>query len=571
MILSLDASAFLVGFVFCVAHNTRGTSADASTGVAAKTLSRLATLPLIMGDPKSSSPTKTQGDDADKKPQQPVEDGVLLGLNEDGSTFVVPKLPDALETFIYPSQWNFSTLLTLLFSAATIFAGVSTESIYWAYTLSLFWRLMYNGFLGYILNVQSKSNGFTAAIERLERTPSTKAFLDKRLSKEIAASTLTVRSWAHFRLIATTVLDLDVVAFMCVVYRELADNFASDCDPDSLEHFCIPDFIAYPLGALLIVSSLYGKASAHRTLGHYAWFWGDFFFPVSGSLVFDGIFELFPHPMYTAGYAWMYGFALIVRSYALFALVIICHLLQMLFLSAVETPHIEKIYGKDEPATGKKERTSNFFAPKNFDFFRAGDLSSVLVALFFTGFCYLGVRWYPDIYTCGGTSQSYAPCVSPAAQASDESAPVSYFEMLGLGGESTCVLRGRTDYWCNTTDGKWGFCNCGHLSSTFFVVNALFWRFVQTGLSGLVLHNQAKSGFWMKHFAAKGVSQAEAFHNWIQVQNLLSTISYASFLAAAWYFFQWDEFTFFSAYGTLKPIHGKDGLFAMVHCLICLR
>jgi phosphatidylethanolamine N-methyltransferase len=37
--------------------------------------------------------------------------------------------------------------------------------------------------------------------------------------------------------------------------------------------------------------------SAHRTLGHYAWFWGDFFFRIKTSLTFDGIFELFPHPM----------------------------------------------------------------------------------------------------------------------------------------------------------------------------------------------------------------------------------------------------------------------------------
>ncbi len=40
----------------------------------------------------------------------------------------------------------------------------------------------------------------------------------------------------------------------------------------------------------------------------------------------------------------MYGLALAVRSYALFALVIVSHLLQMAFLSLVETPHIEKVY-----------------------------------------------------------------------------------------------------------------------------------------------------------------------------------------------------------------------------------
>ena len=437
--------------------------------------------------------TRQQREKTTLKPSQ----GELLGVNADGSTFIVPKLPNTLETFLFPKQWDFSTLFTIILAGITVYVGLATESLVWVYSLSLFWRLMYNVFLGYILNIQSQKMGFTKLVERFEKHPHSRKFLNNRLAPAVAASPLSVRSWVHFRLIATTVLDLDVVAFMCVVYREWLAQSGTGCAGDSLDYFCVPDWLAYPLGALLIVTSLYGKASAHRTLGHYAWFWGDFFFRVSGSLVFDGIFELFPHPMYTAGYAWMYGFALIVRSYGLFALVIVCHLLQMGFLSAVETPHIEKIYGKDEPATGSQERVSNFFAPKNFDFFRAGDLSSVLVAVFFAGFCFLGVEWNPNELTCGGPApHQYSACVPLDGESSDtdgffgiSNAMVStWLSNIGLGAApSSCTLRAGTgDFWCNTTDGGVGRCNCGRLTGTFFIANALFWRCVQAAVTGYV-------------------------------------------------------------------------------------
>lgn len=93
---------------------------------------------------------------------------LLRGLRKDGSSFIVPVLPDALDTFINPKHWNFSTLLTLVFSVITVYVSLNW-SIWWSFALCIIWRLMYNVLLGQILRVQSNSEGFTKFIEVLEK------------------------------------------------------------------------------------------------------------------------------------------------------------------------------------------------------------------------------------------------------------------------------------------------------------------------------------------------------------------------------------------------------------------
>ncbi len=86
------------------------------------------------------------------------------------------------------------------------------------------------------------------------------------------------------------------------------------------------------------------------TAGEYCWYWGDFFFRKDMNLTFDGIFELFPHPMYTVGYVMYYGCAMIVRSYTVLFAGLFAHLMQLGFLVFVEEPHIQRTYG-----SGQKE------------------------------------------------------------------------------------------------------------------------------------------------------------------------------------------------------------------------
>ena len=106
-------------------------------------------------------------------------------------------------------------------------------------------------------------------------------------------------------------------------------------------------------GVVLIAFNLWVKSEAHHVVKDYGWYWGDCFFQ-RGALVFDGVFELAPHPMYSVGklslishmiilravtgYAWIYGISLIVGSYPVLFVSLVAHSAQFAFLVFFENP-----------------------------------------------------------------------------------------------------------------------------------------------------------------------------------------------------------------------------------------
>ncbi|KAG8837501.1 phosphatidylethanolamine N-methyltransferase [Serendipita sp. 400] len=127
-------------------------------------------------------------------------------------------------------------------------------------------------------------------------------------------------------------------------------------------------------GVALLLFNLWVKTSAHDVVKDYGWYWGDCFFSrgylrksthntvpltdakeadenAEGSedlqfdLVFDGIFEMAPHPMYSVGYAGYYGVSLLAASYSVLFVSLAAHAAQFAFLNFFENPHIERRYG----------------------------------------------------------------------------------------------------------------------------------------------------------------------------------------------------------------------------------
>lgn len=190
--------------------------------------------------------------------------------------------------------------------------------------LVIFWRFMYNAFLGYVLDYQSRTKGLTNHVRAvMERKDS---FQYKVLSYLLRATVgcdsmqekpAEFNAWVLNTQVVNVILPNDVFAFSFFALREMnLFGYTSEGDMALIELFraVIPSLdlpllvvnkelalifhvVVYSVGLILIIFSLWGKFLSHKVIGYYAWFWGDFFFKIDKTLKFDGIFEVFPHPM----------------------------------------------------------------------------------------------------------------------------------------------------------------------------------------------------------------------------------------------------------------------------------
>ncbi|OJA13194.1 hypothetical protein AZE42_05597 [Rhizopogon vesiculosus] len=288
-----------------------------------------------------------------------VREEVVWGKTPGGEVFRVPTTHDVLTGLFHP-RYPKSHLdilnLSLLGLQLVLFYVLPRPAAKVFFLLYFaFWRAAYDAGLGWVLTKQSKKKWMVREVQRLgwldeKRNPAARhwirAQLQGKMGKDYSFDELPLEynTWLLFRQLVDVILLNDFLAY-CM--------FAFAC-------FRVPEGLSFPVhvmrwigGVALIVFNLWVKTEAHNVVKDYGWYWGDVFFQ-RGALIFDGVFELAPHPMYSVGYAGYYGLSLMVGSYPVLYVSLAAHAAQFAFLVFFENPHIERMYGKRTPIASRK-------------------------------------------------------------------------------------------------------------------------------------------------------------------------------------------------------------------------
>lgn len=325
------------------------------------------------------------------------------GITFNGETFVVPETHDMVKTLFDPTvrKSMFESIIIVLLVANWLvfyFVSESANRIRIFVAMYIFWRLSYNFGIGYLLNQQSNRFRLVEWSKRLNLfSKSNLLFLGQLVQTElqtqmgsqykIAEHPVDFNTWLIFRKVVDLILMQDFTTFVCL--------FVACCVSDNNQFIHDqPTWLTVSrlvLGVSLIVFNFWVKVNAHNTIKDYAWYWGDFFFRQINNedLIFDGVFEMFPHPMYSVGYIGYYGFAMIAKSYTVLICAVFGHFLQMVFLHYIENPHIDKIYGPSAYQNSlveviKLKDLTNFDNSKplvglaNFNMWRASDFINLI-------------------------------------------------------------------------------------------------------------------------------------------------------------------------------------------------
>jgi len=329
------------------------------------------------------SSTAGEGDDVSGEDDQVPSGYQAYGTTFDGRRFLVPETIDMLELLFTPKSWGLGEILVALVNTFNTLTMVLCRYIpTWYFIMTfLFWRVSYNVGIGYILRHQSRDFGFDRFLDGLR--PEWSALLRKIATTSVsrkleetgqkgAKFVPEFESWMVFRLVSTLILSNDGQTYCILAWKLL--------EMPSVEDITIGHVLCFVFGTIVCILSIFAKRDAHDCVGDYAWYWGDFWFRLETSLTFDGVFELFPHPMYTVGYLAYYGLSLITRSHTLLVVSLLAHSLQIFFLAFIEEPHIQKIYGSEEEKAKKVTTGRNeLFGLANFFPYRYADISTAVL------------------------------------------------------------------------------------------------------------------------------------------------------------------------------------------------
>lgn len=206
--------------------------------------------------------------------------------------------------------------------------------------------------------------------------------------------------------------------------------------------------------------------------------------------VFDGVFQMAPHPMYSIGYIGYYGIAAIAKSYPLLFVSIAAHLMQFAFLFIVEMPHMDKTY-PEEPEPQEQQ--------------------------------WPGSRDTSAIITSNG-----GPQLRPTNR------PSQIHNLTGIGSMDFCriadVLGLLIPIYCALAvfilpSDTW--------TQIFFVLHAAVWRLWYAAGLGFILHCESAKKLWTRHFLKYGESNEEAWRKWKEAYYVSERMAQCTFIAAA--------------------------------------
>ena len=371
-----------------------------------------------------------------------------------------------------------------------------------------FWRLCYNFGIGVLLHNQShhkrlvswakQSKIFNNPRDGDQPYPTVWKFLKREMEAKIPEdykfedAPIEYNTWLVFRRVVDLILMSDFISY-CL--------FAMACGgPPEGERWPMT-IVRWVGGWALVFFNLWVKLDAHRVVKDFAWYWGDFFYLIDQELTFDGVFELAPHPMYSVGYAGFYGISMMAASYKVLFISIFAHAAQLIFLSLVESPHIERTYNTPPPIKRSDSGSNSPIEER---------------------------PQYQSRLMSTGNFKEYSPLASSTK-------PSSVHNLIGIQNidlhrvtDVSVILMQVYMYtlaFLTPATRTW---------QTFFVAGAVIWRLWYSIGIGYILDRQSNKKKWTRHFVKYGESSEEAWRQWKGIYHLSMTMCYTSFVCAAW-------------------------------------